>query len=127
MKNFFTTNWYRIMIASSLFMASAGFFLSSVSHAESYNKVQGYPVSSKIPLNEDGTISVKLSDEQLDKIIPKNSDGSINIMLSEKQIDAITQTAQKVDLIRIDGMPVATKEVKDDNFNKKAALWVKDK
>jgi hypothetical protein len=32
-----------------------------------------------VPTNADGSINVKLSDDQLDKIIPKNEDGSINV------------------------------------------------
>jgi hypothetical protein len=32
-----------------------------------------------VPTNADGSINVKLSDEQLNKIIPKNEDGSINV------------------------------------------------
>jgi hypothetical protein len=46
-----------------------------------------------IPINSDGSINVKLSDEQLNKIIPKNDDGSINIALSDKQINKLSPSA----------------------------------
>lgn len=64
MKKFITANWYKLLIGSSLLMASFGFMVHSLTpaNAKSWNGV---------PVNADGTISVKLSDEQLNKIIPK--------------------------------------------------------
>jgi len=60
-----------------------------------------------VPVNTDGTISVKLPDEQLSKIIPKNEDGSINIRLSEKQLEAIApQDIQDVNIRRVGGQHV---------------------
>jgi hypothetical protein len=82
MKKFVSENWYKLMIGSSLLMASFGFMVHSVSPAMADNNSQKFNVNSNyklVPTNADGSINVKLSDEQLDKIIPKNEDGSISI------------------------------------------------
>jgi hypothetical protein len=82
MKKFVSENWYKMMIGSSLLMASFGFMVHSVSPAMADDNNQKFNVNSTyklVPTNADGSINVKLSDEQLDKIIPKNEDGSINI------------------------------------------------
>jgi len=82
MKKFVFENWYKLMIGSSLLMASFGFMLHSVSPAMADDNNQKFNVNSNYklaPTNADGSINVKLSDEQLDKIIPKNEDGSISV------------------------------------------------
>ena len=82
MKKFFSENWYKLMIGSSLLMASFGFMVHSVSPAMADSNNQKLNINSNyklVPTNADGSINVKLSDEQLDKIIPKNEDGSINV------------------------------------------------
>ena len=78
MKKFVSENWYKLMIGSSLLMASFGFMVHSVSPAmaDDFNVNSNYKM---VPTNADGSINVKLSDEQLNKIIPKNADGSINV------------------------------------------------
>jgi hypothetical protein len=88
MKKFVSENWYKMMIGSSLLMASFGFMVHSVSPAmaNDFNVNSNYKM---VPTNADGSINVKLSDEQLNKIIPKNEDGSVNITLSEKQINKL--------------------------------------
>ena len=86
MKKFVSENWYKLMIGSSLLMASFGFMVHSVSPAMADDNSQKLNVNSNyklVPTNADGSINVKLSDEQLDKIIPKNEDGSINIRTAE--------------------------------------------
>ena len=85
MKKFVSENWYKLMIGSSLLMASFGFMVHSVSPAMADSNNQKLNVNSNyklVPTNADGSINVKLSDEQLDNIIPKNSDGSINVKMS---------------------------------------------
>ena len=85
MKKFVSENWYKLMIGSSLLMASFGFMVHSVSPAMADNNNQKFNVNSNyklVPTNADGSINVKLSDEQLDKIIPKNEDGSINVNIN---------------------------------------------
>ncbi len=82
MKKFVSENWYKLMIGSSLLMASFGFMVHSVSPAMADDNNQKLNVNSNyklVPTNADGSINVKLSDEQLNKIIPKNADGSINV------------------------------------------------
>jgi hypothetical protein len=82
MKNFVSENWYKLMIGSSVLMASFGFMVHSVSTAMADNNNQKLNVNSNyklVPTNADGSINVKLSDEQVGKIIPKNEDGSINV------------------------------------------------
>jgi len=106
MKNFISQNWYKLMITSSLLIASFGFMIYSVTsvNAKNLNSLTPNPNYQTIPINADGSISVALSDEQLNKIIPKNEDGSINIKLSEQQLIALQQnTIQKVDIVKIIG------------------------
>ena len=92
MKKFVSENWYKLMIGSSMLMASFGFMVHSVSPAMSDDNNQKLNVNSNYRLvstNADGSINVKLSDEQLDKIIPKNEDGSINVKNAPKSAMAI--------------------------------------
>lgn len=67
-------------------MPSIGFMIYSIFPANAKNSA-GILTNSTykmILVNADGTISVKLSDEQLNKIITKNEEVTINIKLSEK-------------------------------------------
>ena len=89
MKKFVSENWYKLMIGSSLLMASFGFMVHSVSPAMADNNNQKFNVNSNyklVPTNADGSLNVKLSDEQLNKIIPKNADGSINVKMSPNEV-----------------------------------------
>jgi hypothetical protein len=89
MKKFVSENWYKMMIGSSLLMASFGFMVNSVSPAMADSNNQKLNVNSNyklVPTNADGSINVKLSNEQLDKIIPKNEDGSINIKMAPNAV-----------------------------------------
>ena len=89
MKKFVSENWYKLMIGSSLLMASFGFMVHSVSPAMADSNNQKLNINSNyklVPTNADGSINVKLSNEQLDKIIPKNADGSINVKMAPNAI-----------------------------------------
>ena len=89
MKKFVSENWYKLMIGSSLLMASFGFMVHSVSPAMADSNNQKFNLNSNyklVPTNSDGSINVKLSDEQLDKIIPKNADGSINVKMAPNAV-----------------------------------------
>ena len=89
MKKLVSENWYKMMIGSSLLMASFGFMVHSVSPAMADDNNQKFNLNSNyklVPTNADGSINVKLSDEQLDKIIPKNEDGSINVKMATNAI-----------------------------------------
>lgn len=119
MKKFVSENWYKLMIGSSLSMASFGFMVHSISPAmaESNNNKFNLNYNYKlVPTNADGSINVKLSDEQLDKIIPKNTDGSINIKMSPNAI-------MDINLIQIGGTRVAWKKV-GSSYDPAAALWI---
>ena len=89
MKKFVSENWFKFMIGSSLLMASFGFMVHSITPAMAYNGKDKFNINSNyklVPTNIDGSINVKLSDEQLDKIIPKNADGSINVKMAPNAI-----------------------------------------
>ena len=82
MKNFLKENWYKLMIGSSLFIFSVGFFINSVSPVYSItdntnNSLKVLPNNQKViqvPVNEDGSVNVKLSEEQMKEIRePKGS------------------------------------------------------
>jgi hypothetical protein len=95
MKKFISENWYKLMIGSSILMASFGFMVHSVSPAMADSNNQKLNVNSNyklVPTNADGSINVKLSNEQLDKIIPKNADGSINVKMAPNAIMDINLT-----------------------------------
>ena len=83
MKNFVKENWYNLMVGSSLFIFSVGFFINSVSPAYSSNtdktnnSLKVLPNSQKviqIPVNEDGSVNVKLSEEQMKELKSKPMD-----------------------------------------------------
>ncbi len=116
MKKFVSENWYKLMIGSSLLMASFGFMVHSVSPAMADGNNQKLNVNSNyklVPTNADGSINVKLSDEQLDKIIPKNADGSINVKMAPN-------TLMDVNLTAIESNDVSYKKSESG----KAVLWV---
>lgn len=77
MKNFVKENWYKLMIGSSLFIFSVGFLIQSVTPAYSKPETRDNinKASIQVPINEDGSINVKLSPEQINEI--KNSSGSL--------------------------------------------------
>ena len=114
MKKFVSENWYKLMIGSSLLMASFGFMVHSVSPAMADSNNQKLNVNSNyklVPTNTDGSINVKLSDEQLNKIIPKNEDGSLNVTLSDKQVKMMSSPAtQSVNIQEIGGVETFWKD-----------------
>ncbi len=78
MKNFVKENWYKLMIGSSLFIFSVGFLIQSVTPAYSKPETRDNinKASIQVPVNEDGSINVKLSPEQINEI--KNSSGAFH-------------------------------------------------
>jgi hypothetical protein len=116
MKKFVSENWYKLMIGSSLLMASFGFMVHSISPAMADNSKDKFNVNSNykmVPTNADGSINVNLSDEQLDKIIPKNEDGSINVKMAPNAV-------MDVNLSMISGTNVAWMKT----YNGSAALCI---
>ena len=117
MKKFLSENWYKLLIGSSFFMASFGFMVQSISPVMaggSNEKSQVHSNYRLIQTNADGSINVKLSDEQLNKIIPKNEDGSIHVKFDQSEI-------LSVNLRQIGGTRVAWYEM----GNGAAALWTR--
>ena len=123
MKKFVSENWYKLMIGSSLLMASFGFMVHSVSPAMADSNNQKFNINSNyklVPTNADGSINVKLSDEQLNKIIPKNEDGSINVMLTDKQVKMMAPPAiQSINIQEVGGRETCWKSESCGNI-----LWV---
>jgi len=73
MKNFVYENWYKLMIGSSLLMASFGFMVHSISPAMADSGKDKLNIKSNYSLvstNADGSINVKLSDEQMKILTP---------------------------------------------------------
>ncbi len=75
MKTFIKDNWYKLMIGSSMMMASFGFMIYAVSPAYSNNvNVSAIKNDSsnqkvvQVPVNEDGSINVTLSADQMKEI-----------------------------------------------------------
>jgi hypothetical protein len=101
MKKFLGENWYKLMIGSSLLMFSFGFMVQSISPAFADNYDDKI---NKFYRNNDGSINVRLSDDQLNKIIPKNADGSLNVKL-------INDAPMEINLTEIRGYPVAYKSI----------------
>ena len=91
MKKFIAGNWYKLMVGLSMVMASFGFMVYSVSSATA----KGSGMYSNIPVNSDGSITIKLTGEQLKVLTP----------------DAI----QSVDLKLIDGWEPAVYDAYKDN------------
>jgi len=96
MKNFVKENWYKLMIGSSLFIFSVGFFINSVSPVYSSNTdknnnpLKVLPNNQKViqvPVNEDGSVNVKLSEEQMKEIKgPESSDCYSDFVVVNNQI-----------------------------------------
>lgn len=70
MKHFIKTNWYKMMIGTSCLMASFSFLINTISPARATVNNTNSSEYRTVPLNSDGTLTVKLSDEQLKMIIP---------------------------------------------------------
>jgi hypothetical protein len=120
MKKFVSENWYKLMIGSSLVMASFGFMVHSVSPVMADNSNGEFnlnPNYKLVPTNADGSINVKLSDEQLNKIIPKNKDGSINVKMAPNAV-------MDVNIEHVAGQLVAAQWVDNYNHSKGVRLRV---
>jgi hypothetical protein len=81
MKKFVSENWYKLMIGSSLLMASFGFMVHSVSPAMADGNNQKLNVNSNY------------------KLVTTNADGSINVKM-------INPGAMDINLTHISGKPI---------------------
>lgn len=79
MKNFVKENWYKLMIGSSMMMASFGFMIYAISPAYSNSdkettlkELSNNQKVIQVPINSDGSVNVKLSEEQIKELKPSN-------------------------------------------------------
>ncbi len=96
MKHFFVQNWYKLITATSILFISLSCFIYSISNlfATPYSQTV---VNSKAlsHLNSDGSINVKLSDDQLRKISQYNEIQKVNIVqLRGKKIGKVDYTEE---------------------------------
>ena len=74
MKSFLSHNWYKLMIASSSLIFSIGFLLYAISPSYANTNEEKVNTPSRnyvnVPVNADGSVNIRLSEEQLKKIMP---------------------------------------------------------
>ena len=88
MKNFLKENWFKLMTGTSMLVFSFAFLLYVVSPTyANYNKEE-------TPSKSDYAL------------VPLNKDGSINIKISEEQMSEMTAT-QDINIAEISGGPVS--------------------
>jgi hypothetical protein len=67
---FLKENWYKLMTGTAMLIFACGFFIYAVS--PSYASYNGNSPSNNdyalVPLNKDGSINIKISEEQLNEI-----------------------------------------------------------
>ena len=76
MKKFLSENWYKLMTGTSMLVFSVGFLIYAVSptYANNSKKEEKQKVENtnyvNVPVNKDGSVNIKLSDEQIELIKP---------------------------------------------------------
>lgn len=73
MKNFLKENWFKLMTGTSMLVFSFAFLLYAVSPSYANYTKEETPSKSDyalVPLNKDGSINIKISEEQLNEIKP---------------------------------------------------------
>ena len=94
MKHFFVQNWYKLITATSILFISLSCFIYSISNlfATPYSQTM---VNTKAlsHLNSDGSINVKLSDDQLRKISQYNEIQKVDIVkfMGEEYVHTINK------------------------------------
>ena len=79
MKKFLSENWYKLMTGTSMLVFSFGFLIYAVSptYANNSNKKEKQKVENtntvNVPVNKDGSVNIKLSDEQMKKLTSPTS------------------------------------------------------
>ena len=77
MKNFLKQNWFKLMTGTSMLVFSFAFLLYAVSPSYANYTKEENPSKSDyalVPLNKDGSINIKISEEQLEKLTSKPMD-----------------------------------------------------
>ncbi len=90
MKNFVKENWYKLMIGSSMMMISFGFMIYAISPAYSNS-------------DKEKTTLKELPNNQKVIQVPVNADGSVNVKLSEEQIEEIRKPSGSAQRVVLDG------------------------
>jgi hypothetical protein len=84
MKNQIIQNVFKLMLGTSALLVSVAFFIRTISPVQaSGNVILNDQPSVQVPLNEDGSINVKLSDEQL-KELKVNAVGKFDFYIVSK-------------------------------------------
>ena len=69
MKKFISQNWYKMMLGTSCLMASFGFMIYAINPSYASQK-ENSTFNTSHPLNTNEGITIKLSEEQLEKLSP---------------------------------------------------------
>ena len=79
---FLKENWYKLMTGTAMLIFASGFFIYAVS--PSYASYNGNSPSKSdyalVPLNKDGSINIKISEEQMTKLMSPTS-GTQKVMI----------------------------------------------
>ena len=70
---FLKENWYKLMTGTAMLIFACGFFIYAVSPSYANYTKEETPSKSDyalVPLNKDGSINIKISEEQLNEIKP---------------------------------------------------------
>ena len=76
MKKFLSENWFKLMTGTSMLVFSFAFLLYAVSptYANNSNKTEKQKIENtnyvNVPVNKDGSVNIKLSDEQIEILKP---------------------------------------------------------
>ena len=72
MKNFLKENWFKLMTGTSMLVFSFAFLMYAVSpsYANSSKETPAKIDYALVPINKDGSINIKISEEQLNEIKP---------------------------------------------------------
>ena len=93
MKNFLKENWFKLMTGTSMLVFSFAFLLYAVSPSYANYTKEETPSKSDyalVPVNKDGSINIKISEEQMVKMTAMQD---INIA----EIDGVSVYAPKID------------------------------
>ena len=90
MKKFLSENWYKLMTGTSMLVFSFGFLIYAVSptYANNSNKKEKQKVENtntvNVPVNKDGSVNIKLSDEQIELLKPPAMDVNLIALRNKK-------------------------------------------
>ncbi len=83
---FLKENWYKLMTGTAMLIFACGFFIYAVSPSYANYTKEETPSKSDyalVPLNKDGSINIKISEEQLNEIKPPASTNCVYLRSDE--------------------------------------------